>query len=93
MQCLEVTDQRQLWEDLARVQRLLQSEAELTPENRLSPGTPVEIIAGPFAGLAGKVEGRRGSQLRFFVEVRMLQQSVSVEIDSWMIEAARVATR
>jgi transcriptional antiterminator RfaH len=45
----------------------------------------VEIISGPFAGLEGKVL-RRGKQLKLFVEVRFLQQGVSVEIESWMIQ-------
>ena len=86
--CLEVADQRQLITDLTGIQRLLQSEAVLTPEQRFPPGAPVEIVAGPFAGLLGKIERQRGNQLKFFVEVRLLQQGVSVEIDSWMIEPA-----
>ena len=83
--CLEVTDQGELHDNLADVHRLMTSEAELTPESRLRPGMPVEIIAGPFAGMTGKVERRR-NKVTFAVEIRLLQQGVSMEIASWMIE-------
>src|SRR5262249_6415497 len=52
--CLPVADQRQLQEDLGRVHRLLCSGAPLTPEERLQPGMPVEIISGSMEGLRGK---------------------------------------
>jgi transcriptional antiterminator RfaH len=83
--CLPVADQVQLLGDLSRVHQLILSEAPLTPEERLEPGDPVEIIAGPFAGLQGKVI-RRGKQLKLLVEVQFLQQGVSVEIETWMIQ-------
>jgi transcriptional antiterminator RfaH len=82
---LQVEDQGQLQADLRRVYCLIASDAAMTPESRLQPGTEVEITSGPLAGLDGRIL-RRGKQLRFFVEVRFLQQGVSVEIDSWMIE-------
>ena len=82
---LPVPDQTQLHGDLARVYCLIASDAPLTPEDRLKPGAPVEIISGPLAGLEGKVL-RRGKQLKFIVEVQFLQSGVSVEIESWMIE-------
>jgi hypothetical protein len=43
----------------------------------------VEIVAGPLAGLEGRLL-RRGKGLRFTVEVRMLKQGVSVEVERWM---------
>jgi hypothetical protein len=39
--------------------------------------------------MAGKIL-RRGKQLRFVVEVQLLQQGVSVELESWMIQPAGV---
>lgn len=83
---LPVPDQTQLHSDLARVYCLIASDAPLTPEERLKPGDLVEITSGPLAGLDGKVL-RRGKQLKFIVEVQFLQSGVSVEIESWMIEA------
>lgn len=81
---LAVTEPDQLQGDLVRVYRMMQAGMLLTPEERLQPGTAVEIVAGPLAGLEGKIL-RRGKELRFFVEVRLLQCGVSVEIEGWMI--------
>jgi transcriptional antiterminator RfaH len=82
---LKVDDQAQLHTDLARIHRLIFSGAPLTPEANLRPGSDVEIIAGPFTGLKGKIL-RRGKQLKFQVEVRLVHQGVSVEIESWMFQ-------
>ena len=81
-----VVDQLQLQTDLTQLYRLIESEAAVTPEDRLAPGSPVRIIHGPLAGLEGKVI-RRDKNCRFFIEVRLLQRAVSAEIESWMIEA------
>jgi transcriptional antiterminator RfaH len=85
--CLPVEDQARLHADLARVHRLIVSDAPLTPEERLQPGDLVEIVAGPLAGLQGKVL-RRGKQLKLLVEVEFLQRGVSAEIESWMLRPA-----
>ncbi len=82
---LPVADQPRLHADLARVYRLVTSEAAVSPEDRLQPGTPVEITHGPLAGLEGTVL-RRGKQLRVLVEVQFLQRGVSVEVETWMIQ-------
>jgi transcription antitermination factor NusG len=74
-----------LFEDLSRVYALMQSGSALTPEARLKPGVAVEISAGPFAGLEGKIIREAGS-LRFLVEVRFVHQGVSVELESWMLQ-------
>jgi transcriptional antiterminator RfaH len=86
--CLSVVDQVGLHRDLARVYRLISSGAPLLPEERLEPGSLVEILFGSLAGLHGKVI-RRGKQLRLVVEVELLQRGVSVEIDSHMVQAIR----
>jgi transcriptional antiterminator RfaH len=84
--CLHVEDQAELQADLARVYQMIAAGAPLSPEERLAPGTPVEITAGPLAGLEGRVL-RRGAQLNIVVEVKFLQQGVSAEIESWMVRA------
>jgi transcription termination/antitermination protein NusG len=83
---IPVVDQQQLQTDLSQLYRLIESEAAVTPEDRLAPGSPVRIVHGPLAGLEGKVL-RRDKNCRFFIEVRLLQRAVSAEIESWMIEA------
>lgn len=89
---IPVPDIAQLRADLARVYRMMQAGMLLAPEEQLLPGAPVEIVAGPLAGLEGKII-QRGKQMRFQVEVRLLQRGVSVEIEGWMIrlQTARVA--
>lgn len=83
--CLPVPDQRQLHDDLARVHRLMACDAPLTPELGLRPGSRVRIVAGALAGLEGRVL-RQGKQLKLLVEVHFLQQGVSVEVESWMLQ-------
>lgn len=83
VRALEVKDPLRLGEDLRRVYQLVKSGAPLSPEERLRPGTRVEIISGPLAGMEGKIL-RRGKQLKFFVEVEFLQQGVSITLESWM---------
>jgi transcriptional antiterminator RfaH len=82
---LPVPDQQRFAADLGRVYRLMQGGMLLAPEERFHPGTAVVIVDGPLAGLQGKVV-RRGSRLRFFVEVEFLRRGVSVELEGWMIE-------
>ncbi len=82
--CLPVPDQRQLRTDLARVFRLMNSDAPLTPEARLAVGDRVEIVEGSLTGLQGRVV-RHGKNLKVTVDVRFLQQGVSVEVERWMI--------
>jgi transcription antitermination factor NusG len=85
-------DQDQMYDDLSRVYTLMKSGSSLNPENRLKPGMKVEITGGPFVGLAGTIL-RQGSNLRFLVEVRFLHQGVSVELESWMIQAEPASAR
>jgi transcriptional antiterminator RfaH len=91
--CLSVGEQSRLTADLKNVFSLMASGSPLSPEERLQPGTHVEIVSGPLTGVEGKII-RRGKRLTFFVEVQFLQQGVSVEIESWMfrpLEAPRPA--
>jgi transcription antitermination factor NusG len=81
---LIVEDQLQLHADLARVYHLMTAGAPLTPEERLDPGTLVEIINGPLVGLEGKIL-RRGKHFKLVVEVQFLQRGVSAEVESWMV--------
>jgi transcriptional antiterminator RfaH len=85
-QVLTVPDGAELRTDLERIYKVMQGGMLLTPEERLQPGAEVEIVSGSLAGLRGKVL-RRGKELRFYVEVHMLQRGVSVEVEGWMIRA------
>lgn len=87
VQSLEVPDQHQLFQDLHSVHRLMNSGEGITPEAKLAPGKPVEIIHGPLKGMEGRVI-RRENRVRFLIEVRLLQRGVSVEMESWMFSPA-----
>lgn len=81
---IDVDDQERLHADLARVHQLLATGAPVTPEERLEPGDPVEVIRGPLSGLEGKVL-QRGKHLKFVIEVQFLRRAVSAEVEAWMI--------
>jgi transcriptional antiterminator RfaH len=81
VRCLAVGDQQRLRADLACIQRLMTSGAALSPEEQILPGTRVEIVTGPFAGIQGTVIEQR-QQTRFIVDISFLQRGVSVQIDA-----------
>ena len=82
---LSVPDQHELFEDLRRIHRVIESDLAILPEERLQPGMPVSIIDGPLAGLQGTVI-RRKNKMTLMLKVSFLQQGASVEIESWMVE-------
>lgn len=82
--CLPAHDQERLAGDLAAVYRLMTGEFPILPAQQIPPGAPVEVIDGPFAGMTGRMV-RAGAQTRLIVEVQMIRQGVSVELDrSWV---------
>ena len=81
---LPVPDQQRLWDDLNRINALIEAGESLAPEERLESGMAAEIIGGPLKGHRGTVL-RRGTGLRFVLEVDFLQQGASVEVDSSQI--------
>ena len=84
-QALPVIDGPGLCADLARVQTLIDSGFPLTVEARFQPGQRVRVRHGALDGLEGIVL-RRKRETRLIVDVRMLQQGVSVEIDDFCLE-------
>ncbi|MDX1961782.1 MAG: antitermination protein NusG [Pirellulales bacterium] len=84
-QTLAVPDQRQLQFDLSQVERLITANAPLTVESRLQPGQRVRVKSGALLGVEGTVAERR-TQSRLIVEVRFLQQGVSLEVEDYYLE-------
>ena len=82
---LPVADAEVLKEDLRCVQMLIESDAPLTVERRLAPGQKVRVKAGSMMGMEGTILKRRG-KTRLLVAVSFLQQGVSIEIDSFLVE-------
>ena len=60
---------------------LLSSKSEINYETQYLTGNEVEVIAGPFKGLKGKVIKRK-SVFRVVLWIDIIMQGISVEMDS-----------
>ncbi|MDT8304032.1 MAG: transcription termination/antitermination NusG family protein, partial [Sedimentisphaerales bacterium] len=82
---IEVDNQQKLLDELVQVNQALQSGAPLTPHNYIKEGQKCRVIAGPLMGLEGIVV-RSNKAARLVLQIDMLGQAASVEIDIDMIE-------
>jgi transcription antitermination factor NusG len=82
---LPVDDAEQLIADMRQIKRLIESNAPLTIERRLSPGHRVRIKQGSMMGIEGVVMTRRG-ETRLLVCINFLQQGASVEVQDYLLE-------
>jgi transcription antitermination factor NusG len=80
-----VEDAEQLVADLRQIKRLIDSDAPLTIERRLSPGQRVRIKQGSLMGMEGTVLVRRG-ETRLLVCINFLQQGASIEVHDYLLE-------
>jgi len=87
---LPVTNPERLVADLRRVQHLLAFGEPIAVEHRVQPGERVLVRDGPLRGMEGIVL-RVANGFKFYVEIEMLQQSVSVQIDGSMLGIATVS--
>jgi transcriptional antiterminator RfaH len=82
---IEVEDQEKLLDELVQVNQALQSGAPLTPHKYIKEGQRCRVIAGPLIGLEGIVV-RSKNATRLVLQIDMLGQAASVEIDVDMME-------
>jgi transcription antitermination factor NusG len=82
---IEVDNQQKLLDELVQVNQALQSGAPLTPHNYIKKGQRCRVIAGPLMGMEGIVV-RSNNAVRLVLQIDMLGQAASVEIDVDMIE-------
>jgi hypothetical protein len=87
---LEVADQARLADELRTLWRLQQSGAAFAAHPYLGPGDAVEVVEGPFRGVAGTVVRSKG-RTRLVVSVTLLRQSVAVELERATLAPARRA--
>ncbi len=66
-------------EEVEAVRRLVTSILPVDPHPTLEPGTAVEVIRGPLAGVRG-VLIRKGPRTRLLVGITLLSQGASVDI-------------
>ncbi|QDS92044.1 hypothetical protein FF011L_07800 [Roseimaritima multifibrata] len=83
--CVPVTQTDLLITDLRQVHALIGTGESLAPESRIEPGDIVRIKNGQFAGYEGRVI-RREHEIRLVVDVRFMNQGVSVELDDCQME-------
>jgi transcription antitermination factor NusG len=82
---IPVHDQERLVSELAPIETVLQAGEILLPHDYLKAGQRCRVIAGPLMGAEGIVESSpKGSRL--ILQVEMLGQAASVEIDLDMVE-------
>jgi len=82
---IEVSDQSGLVGELLRFEQALRAGAPLIPHKYLEKGQWCRVIAGPLLGLEGIVVQTR-SDTRLVLQIDMLGQAASVEINVDMIE-------
>lgn len=68
-------------EQIQAVRRFLESAIAMDPYPYMKVGSRVEIIAGPLKGIQGILVKKRG-RFRFVLQVDLIRQAVSVEIDA-----------
>ncbi|MEO1615563.1 MAG: transcription termination/antitermination NusG family protein [Planctomycetota bacterium] len=81
----EITDTPPLITDLKQISDLVSMGVPMSIEGRLSPGQPVRVKNGAFAGFEGVVV-RRDQETRLLVSVRFMDQGVSVKLDDCQLE-------
>ena len=82
---IEVKDQENLIRELVRFDQALRAGAPLTPHKYLNKGQWCRVIAGPLLGLEGIIVQTKGDT-RLVLQINMLGQAASVEIDIDMVE-------
>ena len=80
-----VKDQAELIADLLPIQRVILQGMDIKPHNYIEAGQKCRVIAGPLLGTEGIVE-KSGDDARLILQVDMLGQATSVEIDTDLIE-------
>jgi transcription antitermination factor NusG len=82
---IEVKDQQRLLAELLQIEQAIQAGAPLMPHRYIKAGRHCKVIAGPLADLHGIVVKTK-TAARLVLQIDMLGQAASVEIDTNMIE-------
>ena len=82
---IEVNDPAGLVGDLGPIEKLIRQGAELKPHKYIKMGQRCRVIAGALAGAEGVVS-QTSRRTRLVLQVDMLGQATSVEVETDMIE-------
>ena len=91
-QMIEVKDQLTFTRELASIEKALKGAARLDPYPHAVTGMRCRVIAGPFMGIEGTVVNRSGLA-RIVLEVGILGQGASMEIDADLLESCEQLPR
>jgi transcriptional antiterminator RfaH len=83
---LDVVDRDRFLAELSQIEKALDAGARLDPYPSISHGSLCRVRCGPFAGLEGMVV--RKNVTRLLLQVEMLGQAASLEIDGSLLEPA-----
>ena len=83
---IEVKDQRRLIGELSQIEQAIGAGADLSPHKYIKTGQRCKVTGGPLAGLSGIVI-KAETKARLVLQVDMLGQAASVEVDTDIIEA------
>ncbi len=83
---IEVKNQQKLLAELLQIEQALRSGTSLSPHKYIKAGQRCRVIAGPLADLQGIVVKTKGTA-RLILQIDMLGQATSAEIDTDLIEA------
>ncbi len=82
---IEVKDQQRLVDELVQIQQALQAGVDLVPHKYIETGRRCRVTSGPLLDLEGIVVKTK-TATRLVLQVDMLGQATSVEVDFDMIE-------
>ena len=82
---IKVADQKHLDWELRNIHLALTRAAPLVAYAHLKKGVRVRVTAGPMAGLEGMIKDH-ASRERLVLQVNMLGQAVSLEVDGGLLE-------
>jgi len=82
---IAVKDQQKLLSELQQIEKTIRAGVVLTPHKFVKTGQVCRVAGGPLAGLQGIVV-RTKSVARLVLQIDMLGQAASVEVDTEMIE-------
>jgi transcription termination/antitermination protein NusG len=88
--CIEVKNQARLVSELSQIERAINAGVDLTPHDYIKVGQRCRVTGGPLAGLAGIVI-KSSTAARLVLQVDMLGQAASVEIDTDLLETTEEA--
>lgn len=82
---IEVNDQSQFVRELLSIEQVLAAGAALAPHKYVQKGQICRVISGPLEGMKGFAIEIKGTT-RLVLQIDMLGQAASVEVDTEMIE-------